>query len=151
MNKLLFVCTGNYYRSRFAEALFNHLAELHGLEWRAFSRGLAIHYAEGDLSPHTQEELERRSIPLHYTGLTRVTLQEEDLERAALVIALKEEEHRPMMREQFPAWERRIRYWNVHDVDVWTSKQALPVIDRLVNDLIDTLSQDCPSQRCAQA
>ena len=39
---ILFICTGNYYRSRFAEAFFNHHAEVRGLCWRAISRGLAI-------------------------------------------------------------------------------------------------------------
>ena len=41
--RVLFVCTGNYYRSRFAEAVFNHLAAARGLPWRAVSRGLAVH------------------------------------------------------------------------------------------------------------
>ncbi len=40
-HKLLFLCTGNYYRSRFAELLFNHLAAQVGLDWRADSRGVA--------------------------------------------------------------------------------------------------------------
>jgi hypothetical protein len=38
---VLFLCTGNYYRSRFAEALFNSVAGKMGLPWRASSRGLA--------------------------------------------------------------------------------------------------------------
>jgi protein-tyrosine phosphatase len=29
---MLFLCTGNYYRSRFAELLFNHLAKQRGLD-----------------------------------------------------------------------------------------------------------------------
>jgi hypothetical protein len=39
---VLFLCTGNYYRSRFAEMLFNSLAAQVGLQWRASSRGLAL-------------------------------------------------------------------------------------------------------------
>jgi protein-tyrosine phosphatase len=39
---ILFLCTGNYYRSRFAEELFNHHAERAGLYWVAQSRGLAL-------------------------------------------------------------------------------------------------------------
>ncbi len=39
---VLFLCTGNYYRSRFAEALFNSVAGRMGLPWRASSRGLAL-------------------------------------------------------------------------------------------------------------
>ncbi len=42
MNKILFLCTGNYYRSRFAENLFNWLATKQGLDWQADSRGLAL-------------------------------------------------------------------------------------------------------------
>src|SRR5438046_4675900 len=39
---VLFLCTGNYYRSRFAEILFNSVAGRLGLPWRASSRGLAL-------------------------------------------------------------------------------------------------------------
>ncbi len=38
---VLFLCTGNYYGSRFAEVLFNSVAGKMGLAWRASSRGLA--------------------------------------------------------------------------------------------------------------
>jgi protein-tyrosine-phosphatase len=39
---ILFLCTGNYYRSRFAEVLFNSVAGKMGLSWHASSRGLAL-------------------------------------------------------------------------------------------------------------
>src|SRR5260370_39303693 len=39
---VLFLCTGNYYRSRFAEVLFNSVAAKMGLPWRASSRGLGL-------------------------------------------------------------------------------------------------------------
>ncbi|HWG47254.1 MAG TPA: hypothetical protein VN688_31115 [Gemmataceae bacterium] len=34
---VLFLCTGNYYRSRFVEVLFNSVADRMGLSWRASS------------------------------------------------------------------------------------------------------------------
>src|SRR6267142_6368663 len=40
MKTVLFLCTGNYYRSRYAEILFNWKAQQHGLTWKADSRGL---------------------------------------------------------------------------------------------------------------
>ena len=39
MPTVLFLCSGNYYRSRFAEIFFNWLAPQQGLNWRAESRG----------------------------------------------------------------------------------------------------------------
>ena len=53
---VLFLCTGNYYRSRFAEILFNHLAGQSKLAWRADSRGLARRFrnleCRADLTSH---------------------------------------------------------------------------------------------------
>ena len=45
--KLLFICTGNYYRSRFAEMLFNTLAREGHLQWIAESRGIASERVAG--------------------------------------------------------------------------------------------------------
>jgi protein-tyrosine-phosphatase len=39
---VLFLCTGNYFRSRFAEILFNSVAGKMGLPWKASSKGLAL-------------------------------------------------------------------------------------------------------------
>ena len=142
MKHLLFICSGNYYRSRFAEAVFNHLAIQRGLPWRAFSRGLATWMAEGDLSPFTEDALHQRGIDRKLTGLTRVKLTEPDLQQAHMVIALKEAEHRPMMREQFPAWEHRIDYWTIDDLDCATSEDALPVLEARVHALADALAAE---------
>lgn len=144
MGNVLFICTGNYYRSRFAEALFNHLCEERGLAMRAFSRGLATWVlTEGaDISLDTVEALERRNIGLHLTHKMPTQLQQRDLESARRVIALKEIEHRPMMRRQFPDWEDKITYWHVHDIDVAHPEEALPEIEQLVHRLLDDLSGD---------
>jgi protein-tyrosine phosphatase len=142
---ILFICTGNYYRSRFAEALFNHICTTRALPWRAFSRGLAVHLAEvlpGTLSCHTQEELERRGIPLELTGARPTALRLEDLEACCQAYALKEAEHRAYMREQFPDWENRITYWQVHDLDAGTPEEALAAIDHLVHEVIAGLPRD---------
>ena len=140
MKYLLFLCSGNYYRSRFAEAVFNHAAAQHGLPWRAFSRGLAIWMVEGDLSPWTEEALRQRGIDRALTGATRVALSEPDLQRAAKIIAVKEAEHRPMLRDQFPDWEQRVDYWTIDDLDCATPEDALPVLEQHVRALADALA-----------
>ena len=48
---LLFLCTGNYYRSRFVELLFNHQATRAALSWRAESRGIALDLGVNNRGP----------------------------------------------------------------------------------------------------
>src|SRR5947209_4616021 len=48
---VLFLCTGNYYRSRFAEAFFNARAPKADVPWRAASRGLAIELGVNNPGP----------------------------------------------------------------------------------------------------
>jgi protein-tyrosine phosphatase len=141
---LLFVCTGNYYRSRFAEAVFNHRAEAAGLPWRAFSRGLFPGWVEdhNDLSPYTRSALAEREIPLHHTGQKRTQLTQEDLDRADHTILLKKTEHHPMMLKAFPELADRVEYWEVHDIDFAEPEEALPEIEQLVETLVEKLKAD---------
>jgi protein-tyrosine phosphatase len=48
---VLFLCTGNYYRSRFAEILFNSVAGRMGLTWKSSSRGLALEWGVNNVGP----------------------------------------------------------------------------------------------------
>ena len=134
---ILFICTGNYYRSRFSEAVFNFLASRKNLPWRAFSRGLMIHLVDGPLSPHTAHALSVRGISPFFTAPDRQALTRADLERAALVIALKRDEHEAMMRDQFPDWADRITYWDVHDLDFAGPEAALPENEQKIFALVD--------------
>jgi hypothetical protein len=66
-NQVLFLCTGNYYRSRYAEELFNHRAKLESLQWRAFSRGVAKQGFPSNVGPMSRFALEalqaKRVVP----------------------------------------------------------------------------------------
>src|SRR4051812_34757036 len=97
---VLFLCTGNYFRSRFAEHLFNHLAAGRGLAVRALSAGLAptCHTRNpGPLSPHTIQALEGRGIALPSPARGPADVTEDQFASCDLVVALKEAEHRPWM------------------------------------------------------
>lgn len=140
---VLFLCTGNYYRSRYAEILFNHLAGERGLNWRADSRGLDLGLGVdnvGPLSPHTRRACAAANLSLPEPLRGPEVLCGQDLEGARLVIALKEAEHRPYLNRLFPAWERRVRYWHVHDLDCAPPECAIAEIDALVRRLVDEVA-----------
>jgi protein-tyrosine phosphatase len=139
--RVLFLCTGNYFRSRFAEALFNHLAEAQGIAARASSAGLAPHCQlrnAGPISPHTLAGLRARGIELP-AGRPPRDVTEEDLEEADVVVAVKGAEHRPFVEQYFPAWPDRIRYWDVDDVPHVPPAMALRILEELVRALLEEL------------
>ena len=140
---VLFLCTGNYYRSRHAEAVFNHHAMLLRLDWRAVSRGLRLElgvFNFGPISRSTVQRLTALGIPhLEYLR-PPMDVSENDLTAANLVVALKEAEHRPMLARRFPAWETRVEFWHVHDVDCAGPEWTLPHIEHEVGQLVSRLS-----------
>ncbi|MCB1231935.1 MAG: hypothetical protein KDN19_16825 [Verrucomicrobiae bacterium] len=136
---LLFVCSGNFYRSRFAEAVFNHEALKRRLPWRAESRGFSPHLATDDLSHHAERALELRNIPVAMTRRKPARIEFDDLWDARLTICVNEAEHRPALRLRFPDWEHRVTYWHVHDIDVEPPGTALPALEQNVLDLMANL------------
>ncbi|HEX3152860.1 MAG TPA: hypothetical protein VHR66_32610 [Gemmataceae bacterium] len=143
MPTVLFLCTGNYYRSRHAEEVFNHFAAAAGIAWSATSRGLALEmgiHNVGPMSRSTQARLTALGIPYGPDLRMPAHLTEDDLHAANLVVALKEAEHRPLVIERFPFWVERIEYWAVHDVDFAPPEQALPEIEEQVKALVQRLS-----------
>src|ERR1700752_770322 len=91
---VLFLCTGNYYRSRFAEILFNSVAEKMGLPWRASSRGLALERGVNNVGPMAVaavKALEARGLHA-VADFARFPVQVamEDFEVAQWIVALKE-------------------------------------------------------------
>lgn len=144
MQTMLYICTGNYYRSRFAQGLFNHFAAKHDLPWKAISRGLRINAVDqpGELSIFTREALEARGIPLELAGEKRVSLCIGDLIHADQVWALKHTEHHPLMQEQFPDWADRIQYKEIHDLDGFTPQEALPAIEQFVQQQVEEIRQN---------
>lgn len=120
MKKILFLCTGNYYRSRYAAFLFDHHAVNKGLNWQANSRGIAIELGAdnvGPLSIHTVQGLNQLGIyPVENALRYPKQLHEDDLKTADLIIALYEAEHRPMLEQRFPAWVDSVTYWQAPDL-----------------------------------
>ena len=149
MQRLLFLCTANYYRSRFAEVLFNHLAVERQLGWIAESRGLATILGAGNtdaISEHTIEGLRDRNVEIRSNHRPPIQVELRDFESADLVIALDEQEHRPYMQGRFPDWTDRIEYWQVGDLHITTADEALSLAEHEVRSLIERLAANQPAK-----
>src|SRR5262245_11692787 len=104
---VLFLCTGSYYRSRYAEVLFNSVAGKMSLPWKASSRGLALERGVSNVGPMAVSAIKAlearglRAAPEFARFPIQVTA--EDFEMANWIVALKEAEHLPLLQERFPA------------------------------------------------
>jgi protein-tyrosine phosphatase len=140
ISTLLFLCSGNFYRSRFAELYFNHHAALQDLPWRAESRGFRLNAKNvGPISEHATFGLQKRGIPLAEPARMPLVATQEDLSRCQLVVALKEAEHRPMMRQYFKDWVDRVEYWRIHDLDCSQPHSALADLEHELRRLLARL------------
>jgi len=139
---VLFLCTGNHYRSRYAEILFNSVAENMGLPWRASSRGLALERGVNNIGPMAVaavKGLEARGLRgIPEFGRFPIQVSVDDFKTADWIVALKEAEHLPLLRDRFPAWAGKAEFWQVDD-----SPEVLGQIEREVMDLAARLIGGC--------
>lgn len=139
---ILFLCTGNYYRSRFAEELFNYHAQREGLTWIAQSRALAIGRGKnnlGPISPFVLQALDERGLVAQGANSLPQQCALADLNAADRIVALMETEHRPLILEQFSGWEDLVDYWDVADIETTPPVAALKRIEVRVMDLLRVL------------
>jgi protein-tyrosine phosphatase len=132
---VLFLCTGNYYRSRFAEILFDSVAVKMGLPWKASSRGLAIERGinnVGSMAPEAIMALEALGVRAQ-DAVNRFPAQVRtvDFEAADRVVAMKQDEHLPLLQERFPAWVEKVEFWHVDD-----APEVLGLIEKQVMGLV---------------
>lgn len=136
--QVLFLCTGNFYRSRFAEIYFNYLIRQNGLPDLAFSRGFEVFAGRnsGPISRHTLAYLEQEQIEIPEPLQFPVQLTDADFDKAGRIIALDQSEHLPMLLQYFPQREGQVQFWNFADFPKATSEQVLPAIRRAVEELV---------------
>ncbi len=140
--RLMFICTGNFYRSRFAEHRFEQLGAEIGLDWTAKSRGMRgwDTGARGRMSPHSVEYLGELGVAVPFELRSPMLATPTDIEAATRIIALDEIDHRPLVEQYLPKFADRIEYWHIPDVDRVDPSDALPAIEAQVQALIAELA-----------
>jgi len=138
--KILFVCTGNYYRSKFSEIYFNHCARKYNIFWSAFSRGFDISNPDnkGWIFDNALNELVKLGIVIPDETMPTI-ISVKDIEKADVVIALDENEHKDFVEKHFPAFSHRFTYWNVPDLYKKDSSVALNIIRDNISHLLKNL------------
>lgn len=138
--QVLFVCTGNYYRSRFAESFFNQIACQAGLNWKAISRGLRLVPSQHGISSLALRELTKRGVPPELCAGVPKALTKEDLERSDYIVLMNEAEHRPLLEKQFPTRDdRRIHYWHIGESGKMNPSTACEAMSRDIEKLVQAL------------
>ena len=141
VNQILFLCTGNYYRSRFAEILFNYHAQREQLGWRAVSRGLNICVQNpGPISVHTLRRLDDLGIPVPLELRFPIPAESVDFDSSSHIVAVKESEHRRLVESNFPLYRHQVEYWNIHDLDCSHPEEALDELERHIGGLLERFS-----------
>ena len=144
MKLLCFVCTGNYYRSRFAEECFNSSAHKHSSEWRADSRGvgdLACLENSGPISKHVIQELQKRGYPI--TNGTRMPerLKKNETGHYDLFVCLNGDEHESPLLKEFGIPGEKILCWDILDDDKSPPEIEMERLERKLSQLVETLSR----------
>ncbi|HYG24004.1 MAG TPA: low molecular weight phosphatase family protein [Verrucomicrobiae bacterium] len=149
---VLFLCTGNYYRSRFAEELFNHLAVRRRIPLRAHSLGFTPHpdTNPGFLSTFAIAALAERNIAPASTRMPQA-VKAADFITCRRCIAMSETEHRPIMECLFPSLIHTVQFWSVEDLAWEQPHSALGKIESSVAALMSELVEGASSPTSAAA
>lgn len=136
---VLFLCSGNYFRSRFAELWFNNESERRQRPWYATSAGLLMENEnQGNISEYTRTFAHARgwSVP----DRPPIPASDELFEQADRVIALKESEHRVPIESRFTRFQGKVTYWMIHDEDVMKPSDILPTLESQLIQFVETLN-----------
>jgi protein-tyrosine phosphatase len=141
--QVTFVCTGNYYRSRFAEALFNQKAHAANLNWHASSRGLNLVPWQLGISHYTKEELLKRGVSKDFWSSTPKKLTRGDITASDCIILMDETEHRRVFEKNFPqSDDSKIQYWHIPDSGQLKPALACARMSTEIDQLLESLERN---------
>lgn len=137
MLKVLFVCTANIFRSRFAEEVFNSLAQSSNISAQAFSAGLKVgEYHIRKIYRPAMDQLKYLNINPKRPDELSVHINDINLQGYDRFICMDENEHRPMVESSSLLQNIDFEYWNIIDEPKVESAVSLPICYSNVKELI---------------
>ncbi len=113
------------------------------MAWNAVSRGLAPDPRNpGPMSRDTIAALLGQGIAVDDYLRMPIKVTDEDFLRHHHVVAVKEQEHRPMILCDFPGHLENVEFWHVHDLDCCGPDETIPHLDREVTGLLLRLREE---------
>ena len=147
VKKILFLCTGNYYRSRYAEAYMKHLSSLLKLGVDCTSAGFEISKADklsnmyGEISPFTKKRLVDQQI-FNLASEIRTELNNSLLLMSDKIIIIDKEEHTKYLCDYSAIKDMDVVYWNAKDIQDWAPKITLDLIEINCQNLASEIWND---------
>jgi protein-tyrosine-phosphatase len=136
--RIHFVCTGNIYRSRLAEAYCNS-RDVPGIQ--VFSSGIRAGLEEDvPISPYAADVLTRYGLYRYAAARWQRTSAE--LVRASDVLVFMESEHHRFCEKWIEAMRQRIEVWEIEDVGPIDAVEIPNKVERtfgMIRQRIDTL------------
>ena len=146
MQKILFVCTANIFRSRFSEEVYNHLANRFNLSIRAYSAGLMVgHYKTRTIYGPALEQLKLLNIVPRRKNELSIHINDLDLKQFSKVICMDKNEHQPMVRKNKNLTNLNIEYWDIVDEPLVSRDISLPQCYKRVEKLVNRHFQELRS------
>ena len=140
--KVLFVCTWNIHRSRFAEEVFNYLAKKSNSKYQAFSAGFKVggYKFRTIYSPALDNLKKINIVPLRSNDFSK-HIDDVDLSEYDRIICMDEVEHKPMVLANSSLQNNLFEYWNIIDEPKMKSELSLQKCYQKVENLLRDLDQ----------
>jgi protein-tyrosine phosphatase len=147
--RILFLCTGNYYRSRLAEELLRYHANEADFEIECDSAGLGEipnPLNPGPIGVDALRYLQRLGISLSSLARFPKRCTPSELQAADVIVCMNEGEHRPLFEIQAGPFldHKQVVYWHVPDVEEDPDLIGPGLIDRKVIGLLTFLKSQRP-------